>query len=74
MIHNPRYRRLLSRFHAGIKSPETPQGMPPVHNVPVIGFSATFGRHDGLALGSVFEEIVYHRDFVEMIAEQWCAN
>ena len=41
------------------------------HKVPIIGFSATFSRHDGLALGSVFERIVYHRNFLEMIKEEW---
>ncbi|KAG6851171.1 hypothetical protein H0H93_015181 [Arthromyces matolae] len=46
----------------------TPPTLP--HKIPVIGFSATFSRHDGLALGSVFERIVYHRDFLEMIKEQ----
>lgn len=39
--------------------------------VPIVGFSATFSRHDGLALGTVFERIVYHRDFLEMIKENW---
>ncbi|KZO95206.1 P-loop containing nucleoside triphosphate hydrolase protein [Calocera viscosa TUFC12733] len=42
--------------------------------VPIIGFSATFSRHDGLALGKVFQQIVYHRDFLEMIKEQWLCN
>lgn len=42
-------------------------------SIPIIGFSATFSRHDGLALGSVFEKIVYHRDFLDMIKEQWQA-
>jgi ATP-dependent helicase IRC3 len=46
----------------------------PSHAIPIIGFSATFSRHDGLALGSVFERIVYHRDFLEMIEEQWHAS
>jgi ATP-dependent helicase IRC3 len=41
------------------------------HVIPLVGFSATFSRHDGLALGSIFERIVYHRDFLEMIKEQW---
>lgn len=44
---------------------------PTERNVPIIGFSATFSRHDGLALGSVFDRIVYHRDFLEMIKEEW---
>ncbi|PVG01933.1 P-loop containing nucleoside triphosphate hydrolase protein [Serendipita vermifera] len=42
--------------------------------IPIIGFSATFGRHDGRALGSVFQEIVYHSDFLQMIKEQWLCN
>lgn len=41
--------------------------------VPVIGFSATFSRHDGMALGNVFDEIVFHKDFLEMIDEEWLA-
>jgi ATP-dependent helicase IRC3 len=70
-----RYRRLLSRFHTAIKHPEA--SVEPLklrHAIPIIGFSATFSRHDGLALGSVFERIVYHRDFLEMIKEQWYAH
>ena len=31
------------------------------HQVPIVGFSATFSRHDSLALGKVFEEIVFHK-------------
>lgn len=67
------YRRLLSRFNPDIKFPDKRYipGPEPLHKVPIIGFSATFSRHDGLALGSVFERIVYHRTFLEMIKEQW---
>lgn len=69
-----RYRRLLSYFDPNIKNPD-PEFKPPalLHKIPIIGFSATFSRHDGLALGSVFERIVYHLDFLAMIKEQWCA-
>ena len=68
-----RYRRILSRFDDEIQSPDGDVDPPQLsHKVPILGFSATFSRHDGLALGSVFEEIVYHRDFLEMIKEQWC--
>ncbi|KIM48248.1 hypothetical protein M413DRAFT_226262 [Hebeloma cylindrosporum] len=71
----PSYRRLLARFDPDIKHPD-PDFMAPVlpHKIPIIGFSATFGRHDGLALGSVFERIVYHRDFLDMIKEQWLCD
>ncbi|KAG6898041.1 hypothetical protein C0992_006519, partial [Termitomyces sp. T32_za158] len=65
------YRRLLSHFDADIQNPDPsfePRVLP--HKIPIIGFSATFNRHDGLALGSVFERIVYHRDFLQMIKEE----
>ena len=70
------YRSILSRIDPAIKHPDNVE--PPTttvgYRVPILGFSATFSRHDGLALGSVFEEIVYHRDFLEMIKEQWYAS
>lgn len=67
-----RYRRILSFFHPEVHCPENDTGARPAQEaVPIFGFSATFSRHDGLALGSVFERIVYHRDFLDMIKEQW---
>ncbi|KIO24812.1 hypothetical protein M407DRAFT_212090, partial [Tulasnella calospora MUT 4182] len=39
--------------------------------IPVVGFSATFSRHDGSALGRVFQSIVYHQDFLDMMKDQW---
>ncbi|KAF8807352.1 P-loop containing nucleoside triphosphate hydrolase protein [Phlegmacium glaucopus] len=72
----PSYRRLLSRFDTEIQHPDNISipGPEPLHKIPIIGFSATFSRHDGLALGSIFQRIVYHRDFLEMIKEQWLCN
>ncbi|KAF7320371.1 DEAD-box family helicase [Mycena kentingensis (nom. inval.)] len=72
----PSYRRILSNFDRDIKSPDTePLAVAALsHKIPIIGFSATFSRHDGLALGTVFERIVYHRDFLEMIREQWLCD
>ncbi|KAI8990514.1 P-loop containing nucleoside triphosphate hydrolase protein [Trametes punicea] len=71
----PSYRRILSHFHPDIKSPDKDFEPPKLdHHVPILGFSGTFSRHDGLALGSVFERIVYHRDFLEMIKEQWLCD
>ncbi|KAH9044720.1 P-loop containing nucleoside triphosphate hydrolase protein [Lactarius pseudohatsudake] len=71
----PSYRRILSFFHSDIPSPENHSHARPVRDaVPIFGFSATFSRHDGLALGSVFERIVYHRDFLDMIKEKWLCN
>ncbi|KAJ7038251.1 P-loop containing nucleoside triphosphate hydrolase protein [Mycena alexandri] len=71
----PSYRRLLANFDPDIKHPDA-DFKPPVlpHKIPIVGFSATFSRHDGLALGSVFDRIVYHRDFLEMIKEQWLCD
>ncbi|KAH8930105.1 P-loop containing nucleoside triphosphate hydrolase protein [Atractiella rhizophila] len=42
-----------------------------VNPVPIVGFSATFSRNDGLALSSVFERIVFHKNLVEMVKEGW---
>jgi len=73
----PRYRRILSFFHPDVQCPENDTQPHPAQAqdaVPIFGFSATFSRHDGLALGSVFERIVYHRDFLDMIKEQWLCN
>lgn len=39
--------------------------------VVVWGCSATLRRHDGLGLGKVFEKIVYHKSFQEMIQEKY---
>ena len=71
------YRRILSRFSNAIQSPDEDSAdsaataTPLAHKIPILGFSATFSRHDGLALGSVFEQIVYHQDFLQMIKDQW---
>lgn len=69
----PSFRKILAHFDSAIVHPDAgfipPQDI--THGIPIIGFSATFSRHDGLALGSVFQRIVYHRDFLEMIKEQW---
>lgn len=41
--------------------------------VPIIGFTATFDRADGLALGSVYEKLVYHARWVDMIGN-WLSD
>ncbi|KAK0478204.1 P-loop containing nucleoside triphosphate hydrolase protein [Armillaria novae-zelandiae] len=66
------YRRILSHFDASIPHPEAlPTAADPGHKIPIVGFSATFSRHDGLKLGAVFDRIVYHQDFLTMIQDQW---
>lgn len=67
------YIEILKDFDPAIVlgSDIAPESRPKSSGVPIIGFSATFSRHDGKALGTVFDRIVYHRDFLEMIKEQW---
>ncbi|KAN0060153.1 putative ATP-dependent helicase IRC3 [Thecaphora frezii] len=83
----PSYRDVLAYFDpsvgkstraaaAAAVQPEAVAASTPVADgaeakIPIIGFSATFSRHDGLALGKVFERIVFHKDFLEMIGEKW---
>ncbi|CAG8596515.1 2937_t:CDS:10 [Funneliformis mosseae] len=58
------YRRILEYFGANKK--ET--------HLFVWGCSATVRRYDGLALKDIFDEITYHKDFLDMIQEKWLCN
>jgi ATP-dependent helicase IRC3 len=49
------------------------QSVAPRPNATILGFTATFSRHDQLALSSVFEEIVYHQDVWDMLQAGWLA-
>lgn len=40
----------------------------------LVGVSATFSRFDGLRLGAVIDDIVYHKDYVSMIGEKWLSD
>lgn len=40
----------------------------------LVGVSATLSRLDGVALGKVIKHIVYHKDYVEMIGENWLSD
>ncbi|OAQ86843.1 DEAD/DEAH box helicase [Purpureocillium lilacinum] len=40
----------------------------------LIGVSATFSRFDGVKLGAAIDEIVYHKDYVDMIADKWLSD
>ena len=62
------YMSILSHFDPSITS-DDPHA--PSSGVPIIGFSATFGRHDGLALGAIFDHIVYHHEISDMIKDKW---
>jgi len=60
----PTYLKVLDYFGASTKESE----------VVVVGVSATLSRLDGLKLGTALDEIVYHRDYIEMIGEKWLSD
>lgn len=61
----PGYLKTLAHFGLDTTKPESPA---------LVGVSATFSRFDGLKLGAVFDRIVYHKDMVDMIADNWLAG
>lgn len=68
------WRVVLNHFDPSIRVEDSEEATTPDDkstNTPIIGFSATFSRHDGLSLGSVFDEIVFHRDVLDLIDEEW---
>ncbi|KAI0445928.1 P-loop containing nucleoside triphosphate hydrolase protein [Xylaria telfairii] len=40
----------------------------------LVGVSATFSRFDGLRLGAAIDEIVYHKDYIDMIGDKWLSD
>ncbi|KAI8324467.1 P-loop containing nucleoside triphosphate hydrolase protein [Martensiomyces pterosporus] len=64
------YTRIIDYFcgKQGANDPEKNEG------IVVWGCSATLRRYDGLGLSRVFDEIVYHKPFLEMIKEGWLSN
>ncbi|KAK4052263.1 putative ATP-dependent helicase IRC3 [Microbotryomycetes sp. JL221] len=42
--------------------------------VPLIAFTATWSRADGLGLSKVFEKIVWHGDWLDMIKASWLSQ
>ncbi|KAI0489728.1 P-loop containing nucleoside triphosphate hydrolase protein [Xylaria cf. heliscus] len=61
----PGYLRTLEHFGLAEKKDKSPI---------LIGVSATFSRFDGLRLGTAIDEIVYHKDYVDMIGEKWLSD
>ncbi|KAJ6786743.1 hypothetical protein PWT90_01999 [Aphanocladium album] len=59
------YLRTLKHFGLDRKTAASPV---------LVGVSATFSRFDGLKLGAAIDEIVYHRDYVNMIADKWLTD
>ncbi|KAI0877295.1 P-loop containing nucleoside triphosphate hydrolase protein [Hypoxylon argillaceum] len=61
----PGYLRTLEHFGLHEKKQDSPI---------LVGVSATFSRFDGLRLGTAIDEIVYHKDYVDMIGEKWLSD
>ena len=61
----PSYMKVLSHFGVESKRESSPN---------LVGVSATFSRFDGLRLGAAIDEIVYHKDYVDMIGEKWLSD
>lgn len=40
----------------------------------LVGVSATLSRFDGLRLGAAIDQIVYHKDYIDMIGEKWLSD
>ncbi|KAI1377564.1 P-loop containing nucleoside triphosphate hydrolase protein [Hypoxylon crocopeplum] len=61
----PGYLRTLEYFGLDQKKDDSPI---------LIGVSATFSRTDGLRLGAAIDELVYHKDYVDMIGDKWLSD
>ncbi|KAF2713170.1 P-loop containing nucleoside triphosphate hydrolase protein [Pleomassaria siparia CBS 279.74] len=68
-IVSPQYLALLEHF--GLRHAADWNEVPAPA---LVGVSATFSRFDGRKLGTVIDHIVYHRDYVDMIEENWLTN
>ena len=67
----PGYLRTLEHF--GLMDKDAVSS--PTSQIPaLVGVSATFSRFDGLSLGSAIDEIVYHKDYVDMIVAKWLSD
>ena len=65
----PGYMRALEHFGLANKQSSESPGAPAL-----VGVSATLSRFDGLALGAAIDEIVYHKDYIEMIDDGWLSS
>lgn len=61
----PGYMRTLDHFGLSKAQPSSPA---------LVGVSATLSRFDGLRLGSAIDQIVYHKDYIDMIGENWLSD
>lgn len=61
----PGYMRTLKHFGLSEAQPSSPA---------LVGVSATLSRFDGLKLGAAIDQIVYHKDYIDMIGEKWLSD
>ena len=61
----PGYMRTLDHFKLSKAQPSSPA---------LVGVSATLSRFDGLRLGAAIDQIVYHKDYIDMIGEKWLSD
>ena len=61
----PGYLKALKHFGLQEKQKNSPN---------LVGVSATFSRFDGIKLGAAIDEIVYHKDYVDMISKKWLSD
>jgi ATP-dependent helicase IRC3 len=60
-----KYMEVLRHFGLAEKSDSSPA---------LVGVSATFSRFDGLKLGAAIDHIVYHKDYIDMIEDNWLSD
>ena len=61
----PGYMKILDYF--GLSTAQ--KGSPAL-----VGVSATLSRFDGVRLGAALDQIVYHKDYIDMIGENWLSD
>ncbi|KAH8889688.1 P-loop containing nucleoside triphosphate hydrolase protein [Thozetella sp. PMI_491] len=61
----PGYLKILRHLGLSTKRADSPH---------LVGVSATFSRFDGLRLGAAIDEIVYHKDYIDMIGGKWLSD
>ncbi|KAK0643524.1 P-loop containing nucleoside triphosphate hydrolase protein [Cercophora newfieldiana] len=61
----PNYLKVLDYLGLDSKRPDSPH---------LVGVSATFSRTDGVRLGAAIDEIVYHKDYIDMIGDKWLSD
>lgn len=59
------YLRTLAHFGLSEKNESSPV---------LVGVSATLSRTDGVKLGAALDYIVYHKDYIQMIEENWLSG